>query len=74
MKKGTIKDPQNITRDVSVIGHWGNGDYSVIVENDDDIDNIMPLIKQSLKVNKKQKLQLIKNLLDDRKMCIKIKI
>lgn len=53
MKKGTIKDPQNITRDVSVIGHWGNGDYSVIVENDDDIDNIMPLIKQSLKVNKK---------------------
>ena len=38
---------------MSEIGHWGNGDYRVVIENIDDIDNIIPLIKQSLKVNKK---------------------
>ena len=53
MKKGTLNDPLKLTRDMSEIGHWGNGDYRVVIENIDDIDNIIPLIKQSLKVNKK---------------------
>ena len=53
MKKGTLNDPLNITKDIKEIGHWGNGDYCVILENEDDIDNFMPLVKQSLKVNKK---------------------
>ena len=53
MKKGTLKDPLNITKDIKEIGHWGNGDYCVMLENEDDIDNFMPLVKQSLKVNKK---------------------
>ncbi len=53
MKKGTLNDPLNITEDISKIGSWGNGDYRIIVDNEDDIDNIIPLIKQSLKVNKK---------------------
>ena len=53
MKKGTLQDPLNITRDISNVGHWGNGDYWVIINKENDIDNVIPLIKQSLKVNKK---------------------
>mgnify|MGYP004546357053 FL=1 len=53
MKKGTLNDPLGITRDITSIGHWGNGDYRVEISNEDDIDNVMPLIKQSLKVNKR---------------------
>ena len=53
IKKGTLNDPLGITRDITSIGHWGNGDYRVEISNEDDIDNVMPLIKQSLKVNKK---------------------
>ena len=53
MKKGTLNDPLKITRDISNTGHWGNGDYCIIINSEDEIDNIIPLIKQSLKVNKK---------------------
>jgi len=56
MKKDSLKDPLKLTKDISEIGHWGNGDYCVIIDKKDDIDNIdniIPLIKQSLKVNKK---------------------
>ena len=53
MKKGTLNDPLNISKDISDIGHWGNGDYCIIIDNEDDIDNLIPLIKQSLKLNKK---------------------
>ena len=53
MKKGTLEDPLNITRDISAVGHWGNGDYWVMIDSEKDIDNVIPLIKQSLIVNKK---------------------
>ena len=53
LKKGNLKDSSNITEDVSNKGHWGNGDYRVEVLSEEDIDNIIPLIKQSLKINKK---------------------
>lgn len=53
MKKGTLNDPLNISKDISDIGHWGNGDYCIIIDKKDDIDNVIPLIKQSLRVNKK---------------------
>lgn len=53
MKKGTLQDPLKITRDISNVGHWGNGDYWVIINKEDDIDNVIPLVKQSLKINKK---------------------
>ncbi len=53
MKKGTLEDLLNITEDISEIGHLGNGDYRVILNNSNDIDTLMPLIKQSLKVNRK---------------------
>lgn len=53
LKKGMLKDPLNITQDISEIGHWENGDFRIEVSSEDDIDNVMPLIKQSLQVNKK---------------------
>lgn len=53
MKKGTLKDPLKITRDISKVGHWANGDYRVDIKTEDDIDNLVPLIKQSIKVNGK---------------------
>lgn len=53
MKKGSLNDPLKITKDISNTGHWGNGDYCVTIDSEDEIDNIIPLIKQSLKVNKK---------------------
>ena len=53
MKKGTLNDPLSISKDISDIGHWGNGDYCITIDKKDDIDNIIPLIKQSLKINKK---------------------
>lgn len=53
MKKGTLNDPLNITKDISSTGHWGNGDYRVEITKEEEIDNVIPLIRQSLKVNKK---------------------
>jgi len=53
MKKGTLSDPLNITQDITNIGHWGNGDYRVDIYKLDDIDKVIPLIKQSLEINKK---------------------
>ena len=48
-KYGTIDDPKNITKDVSNIGHRGNGEYQIQIENDDDLEYIMSLIKQVIK-------------------------
>lgn len=47
MPKGKLDDPKKITRDVSTIGHFGNGDYDLKVSPDADLDYIMFLIKQS---------------------------
>ena len=33
LPKGELDDPQNMARDVSEVGHWGNGDYQVLVES-----------------------------------------
>lgn len=53
IKKGNLQDPFNIAEDISNIGHHGNGDYRVFIRSKDDIDNVIYLIKQSLKINKK---------------------
>ena len=53
LKAGELEDPNNIARDVSNIGHWGNGDYEIKILNDDQLEYIMSLIKQSWKKNKK---------------------
>lgn len=47
LSKGELFDPKKLARDVSNIGHWGNGDYEVIINHDTDLDYLMNLIKQS---------------------------
>lgn len=49
LQKGKLDDPKSITRDVSEIGHYGNGDYDLKVTPESDLDYIMFLIKQSYK-------------------------
>lgn len=53
LKKGFLNDPLKLTQDISKIGKCGNGDYRITIDKNDDIDNVIPLIKQSLKVNRK---------------------
>lgn len=53
VKKGTLEDPYNISEDISGIGKHGNGDYSVYIFSEEDIEKVIPLIRQSIKVNGK---------------------
>ena len=47
-KIGSLDDPKGIVKDVSNIGHRGNGDYQIQIESDKDLEYIMSLIKQVL--------------------------
>jgi predicted transport protein/RecB family endonuclease NucS len=47
LKKGKLLDPQNVTKDVSEKGHWGNGDYETRIHPDGDVEYLLYLIKQS---------------------------
>lgn len=53
LKKGELDDPKELAKDVSNIGHWGNGAYEIKIENDENLEYILSLIKQSLKKNKR---------------------
>ncbi|MFN4150089.1 MAG: DUF5655 domain-containing protein [Candidatus Sericytochromatia bacterium] len=48
-KIGSLDDPKGIAKNVSNIGHRGNGDYQIQIENDNDLEYIMSLIKQVIK-------------------------
>ena len=52
MKSGGLEDQKKIARDVSNVGHWGNGSYEIKLGDSDDIDYILSLLKQSLRKNK----------------------
>lgn len=52
LKSGELKDQMKISRDVSNVGHWGNGSYEIKVSDDEDLEYITSLIKQSYKKNK----------------------
>src|SRR5690554_594920 len=47
-KIGSLDDPKGLVKDVSNIGHRGNGDYQIQIEDDKDLEYIMSLIKQVL--------------------------
>ncbi len=51
LKKGTINDPRQMSKDVSKIGHWGNGQYRIVLKDFMDIEYILLLIKQSFDRN-----------------------
>ena len=48
LKKGQLKDDLSLTEDLSDKGHWGNGDYRIWLNTNDDIEYTISLIRQSL--------------------------
>jgi len=55
VKSGQLNDPNKIARDLTKpksIGHWGNGDYEVKLEREEDIDKVFELVRQSYNYNK----------------------
>lgn len=55
VKSGQLNDPDGIAKDLAIpkkIGHWGNGDYRVMVKSEKDIEPAFELIKQSYELNK----------------------
>lgn len=55
VKSGQLNDPKNLARDLTkpkFIGHWGNGDYEIKLENDNELESVFELIKQSYNLNK----------------------
>ena len=51
LKSGELNDPLKLSRDVSNVGHWGNGAYEIQFSNDEQLEYILSLIKQSLVKN-----------------------
>ena len=51
LKKGKLDDLFKVTRDVSKIGHWGNGDYEILLKTEDNLEYVISLIRQSFKFN-----------------------
>lgn len=48
LKKGQLDDPKDLMKDISEIGHWGNGDYETIVKDTENLEYIMSLVKQAV--------------------------
>ena len=48
VKRGELEDPKKLMRDISSIGHWGNGDYQISVTDTKNLEYIMSLIKQAI--------------------------
>lgn len=54
LKKGMLEDSKSTARDVSKTGHWGNGDYEIVMKDSEDFEYILSLIKQSWKYYRNQ--------------------
>ncbi|MCJ8498355.1 DUF5655 domain-containing protein [Chryseobacterium salipaludis] len=48
LRKGKLDDAKELARDVSSVGHWGNGDYELLVKDTENLEYIMSLIKQAI--------------------------
>lgn len=48
MKFHDIRDPNGIARDMTSIGHYGNGDVEVAIKSVDELPYVVGLIRQSL--------------------------
>jgi predicted transport protein len=51
LPKGQLEDSKKLARDVSEVGHWGNGDYQIPISTDDELEYIISLVRQSYKLN-----------------------
>ncbi len=55
VRSGQLNDPQNLARDLTKpkhIGHWGNGDYEIKIDSDENLEAVFSLVKQSYDLNK----------------------
>lgn len=52
LKSGDLLDEKKLARDVSNVGHWGNGSYEIKMSDTEEFEYILSLLKQSLKKNK----------------------
>lgn len=55
VKSGQLNDPDGLARDLTKpkpVGHWGNGDYEVKLENESELEKVLILIKQSYDFNR----------------------
>ena len=53
LKDNELRDEKHIAKNVSDVGHWGNGDYELAFSNDENLEYILSLIKQSAIKNRK---------------------
>lgn len=51
LKFNEIDDPKKIVRDMTNVGSWGNGDCETMLQDIEEIDYLLILIKQSYKKN-----------------------
>ena len=52
LKSGDLLDEKKLARDVSNVGHWGNGSYEIKMSDAEEFEYILSILKQSLKKNK----------------------
>lgn len=50
MKFSEIYDPNNMCKDMTGLGRWGNGDVEIYFEHTSDIDKVMDLVEQSYRL------------------------
>ena len=51
IKNNLLNDPRQMARDVSKIGHWGTGNYEIILKDSDNIGYVLSLIRQAYDQN-----------------------
>jgi predicted transport protein len=54
---GELDDHKKLARDVSGIGHHGNGDYEIQISDDQDLEYIVSLIKSGYAISKRKKTE-----------------
>ena len=47
MKFTEVNDPNGICKDITDLGRWGNGDVELFMEHQDELEQIMEIVKQS---------------------------
>ncbi len=47
MKFSEINDPNGICKDITGLGRWGNGDTELFMDHQNELDQIMEIVKQS---------------------------
>lgn len=52
LKSGELDDSKGLARDISNVGHWGNGAYEIKLLDSEELEYILSLVKQALQKNK----------------------